>query len=91
MRQISTTQISATRRTWCFSTIVGAWVALGVTLGGGAPAWAYEVWLTDQSDTGKESGGGQREQKSGEKSHGVRGFSAWLTFSRNHTGECRSR
>mgnify|MGYP001594603629 FL=1 len=50
-------QISTTGRTWCFSTIVGAWVALGVTLGSGAPAWAYEVWLTDQSDTGKESGG----------------------------------
>ncbi len=29
----------------------------GVGIGGIAPASAYEVWLTDQSDTGKESGG----------------------------------
>lgn len=50
-------QICTIGRRGCFSTIVGAWVALGVMLGGGAPAWAYEVWLTDQSDTGKESGG----------------------------------
>lgn len=37
--------------------LVGGWVALGAMLGGGSPASAYEVWLTDQSDTGKESGG----------------------------------
>ena len=35
------------------SALVGA----GVGIGGIAPASAYEVWLTDQSDTGKESGG----------------------------------
>ena len=35
------------------SALVGA----GVGTGGMAPASAYEVWLTDQSDTGKESGG----------------------------------
>ena len=35
------------------SALVGA----GVGIGGMAPASAYEVWLTDQSDTGKESGG----------------------------------
>lgn len=29
----------------------------GVGIGGIAPASAYEVWLTDQSDTAKESGG----------------------------------
>ena len=29
----------------------------GVGIGGVAPASAYEVWLTDQSDTAKESGG----------------------------------
>jgi hypothetical protein len=28
-----------------------------VGIGGIAPASTYEVWLTDQSDTGKESGG----------------------------------
>ena len=32
-----------------------AWAGMGV--GGMAPASAYEVWLTDQSDTAKESGG----------------------------------
>ncbi len=31
------------------------WVGVGI--GGVAPASAYEVWLTDQSDTAKESGG----------------------------------
>lgn len=35
------------------SALVGA----GVGIGGIPPASAYEVWLTDQSDTGKESGG----------------------------------
>jgi hypothetical protein len=35
------------------SALVGA----GVGIGGMAPASAYEVWLTDQSDTAKESGG----------------------------------
>ena len=35
------------------TTLLGA----GVGIGGMAPALAYEVWLTDQSDTGKESGG----------------------------------
>ena len=35
------------------TTLVGA----GVGIGGMAPASAYEVWLTDQSDTAKESGG----------------------------------
>lgn len=35
------------------SVLVGA----GVGTGGVAPVSAYEVWLTDQSDTGKESGG----------------------------------
>ena len=34
-----------------------ALVAAGVEIGGMAPASAYEVWLTDQSDTAKESGG----------------------------------
>jgi len=34
-----------------------ALVGVGVGIGGMAPASAYEVWLTDQSDTGKESGG----------------------------------
>jgi hypothetical protein len=32
-------------------------VALGAAFGSGASVSAYEVWLTDQSDTGKESGG----------------------------------
>jgi len=35
----------------------GALVGVGVGIGGIAPASAYEVWLTDQSDTAKESGG----------------------------------
>jgi hypothetical protein len=35
------------------SALVGA----GAGIGGMAPASAYEVWLTDQSDTGKENGG----------------------------------
>lgn len=35
------------------TTLLGA----GVGIGGMTPASAYEVWLTDQSDTGKESGG----------------------------------
>ena len=30
---------------------------LGLVLGGMSPVHAYEVWITDQSDTGKESGG----------------------------------
>ena len=34
--------------------IVVAWIAW---IGSSAPAGAYEVWITDQSDTGKESGG----------------------------------
>lgn len=33
-----------------------ALVWAGVGIGGIAPASAYEVWLTDQSDTAKESG-----------------------------------
>ena len=52
MRQIVTNQRAST-----LAMIVGGWVALGATFGGGAPVSAYEVWLTDQSDTGKESGG----------------------------------
>src|SRR5262249_14330261 len=32
-----------------------AWSGIGA--GSAAPVHAYEVWLTDQSDTGKESGG----------------------------------
>lgn len=36
----------------------GGLFLLALSLGGGIqPATAYEVWLTDQSDTGKESGG----------------------------------
>lgn len=36
----------------------GGLILLTLSLGGGIPsATAYEVWLTDQSDTGKESGG----------------------------------
>jgi len=36
----------------------GSLILLTLSLGGGIPsATAYEVWLTDQSDTGKESGG----------------------------------
>lgn len=37
--------------------LVSGCVALGAAFGSGAPVSAYEVWLTDQSDTGKESGG----------------------------------
>jgi len=37
--------------------IVSGCVALGAMFGSGASVSAYEVWLTDQSDTGKESGG----------------------------------
>ena len=37
--------------------VASALVGAGVGTGGMAPASAYEVWLTDQSDTGKESGG----------------------------------
>ena len=36
---------------------VSALVWAGMGVGGMAPASAYEVWLTDQSDTAKESGG----------------------------------
>ena len=36
---------------------VSALAGTGVGVGGIAPASAYEVWLTDQSDTAKESGG----------------------------------
>ena len=37
--------------------IVSGCVALVAAFGSGAPVSAYEVWLTDQSDSGKESGG----------------------------------
>ena len=37
--------------------VASALVWAGVEIGGIAPASAYEVWLTDQSDTAKESGG----------------------------------
>lgn len=37
--------------------IVSGCVVLGAALGSVVPVSAYEVWLTDQSDTGKESGG----------------------------------
>ena len=37
--------------------LVSGCVALWAAFGGGSTASAYEVWLTDQSDTGKESGG----------------------------------
>ena len=37
--------------------VASALVWAGVGIGGIAPASAYEVWLTDQSDTAKESGG----------------------------------
>lgn len=37
--------------------IVSGCVAVGAMFGSGASVSAYEVWLTDQSDTGKESGG----------------------------------
>ena len=36
---------------------VSSMIGAGVGIGGIAPASAYEVWLTDQSDTAKESGG----------------------------------
>src|SRR5512141_3292206 len=36
---------------------VTAFVGTAVGVGGITPASAYEVWLTDQSDTAKESGG----------------------------------
>ena len=36
---------------------VGGLLALALTMTLVAPAEAYEVWVTDQSDTGKESGG----------------------------------
>ena len=45
--------ISSMARWWS-----GSLILLTLSLGGGIPsATAYEVWLTDQSDTGKESGG----------------------------------
>ena len=47
----------ATGRTAMFAIMIGGCVALAAALGSSAPASAYEVWLTDQSDTGKESGG----------------------------------
>ncbi len=37
--------------------MASALVWVGVGIGGTTPASAYEVWLTDQSDTAKESGG----------------------------------
>lgn len=52
MRQVVTNQ-----RTSTLAMIVSGCVAWGAMFGGGSPASAYEVWLTDQSDTGKESGG----------------------------------
>src|SRR5687767_15818336 len=36
---------------------VAASALIGAGVGVDPPASAYEVWLTDQSDTGKESGG----------------------------------
>ncbi|MEC4890307.1 MAG: hypothetical protein RI101_09640 [Nitrospira sp.] len=36
---------------------LGAWALMGVMMAQPNAASAYEVWLTDQSDTGKESGG----------------------------------
>ena len=37
---------------------LGSLILFTLSLGGGIrPVTAYEVWLTDQSDTGKESGG----------------------------------
>jgi hypothetical protein len=50
-------QTGATGRTAMFATMIGGWVGLAAALSSAAPASAYEVWLTDQSDTGKESGG----------------------------------
>jgi hypothetical protein len=45
------------RRAAMLAIVAGAWVALGAMFGSGGSASAYEVWVTDQSDTGKESGG----------------------------------
>ncbi|MDO9116826.1 MAG: hypothetical protein Q7U39_02615 [Nitrospira sp.] len=50
-------QTGVTGRTAMFATMIGGCVALAAALGSAAPVSAYEVWLTDQSDTGKESGG----------------------------------
>ncbi len=50
-------QAGATGQAAMFAMVVGGCVTLGATIGGGSTASAYEVWLTDQSDTGKESGG----------------------------------
>lgn len=52
MRQAVINQRSST-----LAMIVSGCVAWGAMFGGGSPASAYEVWLTDQSDSGKESGG----------------------------------
>lgn len=49
--------IAINRRAAMLAIVAGAWVALGAMIGGGGSASAYEVWVTDQSDTGKESGG----------------------------------
>jgi hypothetical protein len=40
-----------------FASAATALVGMGMGVGGITPASAYEVWLTDQSDTAKESGG----------------------------------
>ena len=40
-----------------FTAVLGAGILLLSAVGRPAAAEAYEVWLTDQSDTGKESGG----------------------------------
>ncbi len=37
--------------------VATGFILTGMLIGGYCPATAYEVWLTDQSDTGKESGG----------------------------------
>lgn len=50
-------QTGATGRTAMFAILMGGCVASAAAFGSTAPASAYEVWLTDQSDTGKESGG----------------------------------
>lgn len=50
-------QAVTNQRTSTLAIIVSGCVAWGAMFGGGSPASAYEVWLTDQSDTGKESGG----------------------------------
>ncbi|HEX7766049.1 MAG TPA: hypothetical protein VF443_05010 [Nitrospira sp.] len=50
-------QAVTNQRTSALAMIVSGCVAWGAMFGGGSPASAYEVWLTDQSDTGKESGG----------------------------------